>query len=136
MMPALTRLIVIGPERSLEEFLTRELRDEVEVIGLRPGPAVVHVVRRMRPHIAVLDRIETRRGSVALEAAILRAARPDVKVILVSAVPSLDDADLVEAGVFYYMPVSPPVRLPEVVRAAARSVREAEQRRARQGELT
>ena len=44
-------------------------------------------------------------------------------------------AEIVEAGVFYYMAASPPLRLPDVVRAAARSIREEVDRQMRQGEM-
>lgn len=128
------RVFVISPDRALEEFLRRELAAaDFEVIGARPGPAVVHTARGARPEIAIVDRVDARRSEAALELAILRDVRAEVRIIVVSGVPSKEDAPLLEDGVFFYMPASPPVRLPEVVRAAARSIRE--ERQSRQGEL-
>lgn len=130
------RVLVISPDWSLELFLRREFSSaEFEILGSQPGPMVIDAARRARPEIAVIHWGDVRRQTVAIEQAILRAVRPDVRIILVSSAPSADDAELVEAGVFYYMPASPPVRLPDVVRAAARSIREESDRQLRQGEM-
>jgi DNA-binding response OmpR family regulator len=130
------RVLVISPDRSLEQFLRRELSSaKCEILGSRPGPVLVEAARSARPEIAIIHWGDVRRQTAALEQALLRAVRPDVRIILVSSAPSPDDAELVEAGVFYYMPVSPPVRLPDVVRAAARSIREESDRQLRQREL-
>ena len=130
------RVLVISPDRNLEQFLGRELEPaQFEILGSRPGPAMVDAVRGARPEIAVIHCGEERRETAALEHAFLRAIQPEVRTILVSAVPSADDGELVEAGVFYYMSASPPVRLPDVVRAAARSIHEEADRRQRQGEM-
>jgi hypothetical protein len=128
------RVLVISPDRGLEEFLRRELSPaEFGVLGSLPGAGLVHAARAVRPEIAVVHKFDDRREAAALELAILRDIRPDVRIILVSGAPSPDDAPLVESGVFYYMPASPPLRLPDVVRAAARSMREASERHLRHG---
>ena len=130
------RILVISSEQSLEQFLRRELSSaEFQVIGSYPGPGLIDTARSVRPEIAVIHCGDVRRPTAVLEQAILRAMRPDVRIILVSSAPSADDAELVEAGVFYYMLASPPVRLPDVVRAAARSIREESDRQVRQGEM-
>ncbi len=130
------RVLVISPDRGLEGFLGRELSPaEFEVLGSQPGPAVVRAARAAPPEIAVVYRGDACREATALALALLRDLKPDVRLILVTGVPSPEDAPLLEDGVFYYMPASPPVRLPDVVRAAARSIREEAERRARQGEL-
>ena len=130
------RVLVISSDWSLEQFLRRELSSaEFEILGSQPGPVVIDAARRARPEIAVIHWGDARRQTAALEQAILRALRPDVRIILVSSAPSTDDAELVEAGSFYYMPASPPVRLPDVVRAAARSIRDESERQSRHGEL-
>ena len=123
------RVLVISPDAGLEEFLTRELPpDEFEIVGTRPGPGMVPAARRGHADIAVVDRVDSRRDAAALELAVLRDVRRDVRLIVVSGAPSPEDARLVEDGIFYYLPASPPVRLPELVRAAARSIAEARQR--------
>jgi len=130
------RVLVISADRTLEEFLGRELsRAEFAVFGVRPGAAVVHTSRALRPEIAVVHRGDACREATALALAVLRDVRPEVRIILVSRAPSSEDALLVEEGVFYYMPASPPLRLPDVVRAAARSICEESERQSRQGEL-
>lgn len=130
------RVLVISPDSALEEYLKRALTPaEFEVVGTRPGWAVVELSRRERAAIAVIDQADARREAASLELALLRDARPDARVIVLSAVPSPEDARLVEQGVFFYLSASPPVRLPDVIRAAARSIREETETRTRQGEL-
>ncbi len=130
------RVLVISPDCTLEEYLKRELASsEYEIVGTRPGWGVVETGRRERAPIAVIDRADERREAASLELALLRDARPDVRVIVLSAEPSTEDARLVEQGVFFYLSASPPVRLPDVIRAAARSIREETETRTRQGEL-
>jgi ActR/RegA family two-component response regulator len=128
-------VLVVSPDQSLEQYLRRELSPaEFEILVSHPGPGVLDASRRARPEIAVIHQGHIRRQTAALEQAILRSVRPNVRIILVSSAPSTDDAELVEAGVFYYMSAAPPVRLPDVVRAAARSLRDEAGRRLRQGE--
>lgn len=130
------RVLVISPERTLEEYLKGELASsEFEVVGTRPGWGFVETARRERVPIAIVDRADERREAASLELALLRDARPDVRVIVLSATPSPEDARLVEQGVFFYLSASPPVRLPDVIRAAARSIRDETEARTRQGEL-
>lgn len=130
------RVLVISPDGSLEDYLRRELETmEFAVAGTRPGADVVETARRQRPQIAVVDRVDTRREAAALELAVLRDVQADVRIILVSPRPSPEDAWLVERGVFFYLSASPPLRLPELVRAAAHAIREEADARTRQGEL-
>lgn len=130
------RVLVISPDGNLERFLERELAAAgIEVLGSLPGSTMIAAARAARPEIAVIHRSEARRDSAALEHAILRAIQPDIRTIVVGESLSAADAELVEAGVFYYMSASPPVRLPDVVRAAVRSIREEADRQLRQGEM-
>ena len=129
-------VLVISPDGNLEQFLRRELPSaEFQIVGSRPGPVVIDAARRTRPEIAVIHWGDVRRQTAALEQAILRVVRPDIRIILASSAPSPDDAELVEAGSFYYLSASPPVRLPDVVRAAAQSIRDESERQSRHGEL-
>ncbi len=130
------RVLVISPDQALADFLKRDLSAaEFEVLASRPGAEVVRVVRQTRPDIAVIDRLHARRDAAELEVALLRDMRREVRIILVSEVPSTEDGRLVEVGVFFYLSASPPLRLPEVVRAAADSIRQEASEKARQGEL-
>lgn len=130
------RVLVISADQALERFLNRELSPrDFEVLGVRHGPALVEVARAARPEIAVIHCVEGDRQTTALEHALLRAMLPHLKTILVSTASTPADGEIVEAGVFYYMIASPPLRLPDVVRAAARSIREASDKELRQGAI-
>jgi len=120
-----TRVLIISPEPSVEDLLRRELPPtEFEMTRLAPGAGLVSAVRLLRPDVAVIDRVHERKDAVLMEVALLRDARPDVRIIALSPGTSLEDASLVELGLFYLLQASPPVRLPELVRAAARSLRQ------------
>jgi len=130
------RVLVVSPDQALVDFLRRELAaSEFEVLATLPGAEFVRAVRRARPDVAVIDRVHARCDVAEVEVALLRDARSDARIILVSEVPSAEDGRLVEAGVFFYLSASPPLRLPELVRAAADSIRQEASEKARQGEL-
>jgi len=123
MGPKPLRVLVISPERSVEDLLRRELPPaDFDVARLAPGGALVAALRSLRPDIAVIDRAQARREAVPMEVALLRDVRAGIRIIVLSREPSLDDADLAELGLFYLLRAAPPVRLPELVRAAARSL--------------
>ena len=130
------RVLVISPDRTLEDYLSTQLSAaEFEVLGTRPGGNVIEIARRERPQVAVIDGADARAEAAALELAVLRDVRADVRIVVVSRMPSSEDARLVEQGVFFYLAASPPVRQPEVIQAAARAIREEAEARTRQGEL-
>lgn len=124
MGPRALRVLVISPDVAVQDLLLRELPPvEFDVRRLAPGGGLVAGVRCLRPAIAILDRAHERKEAVPMEVALLRDARSDVRVIAVSPETSLEDAALVELGLYYLLQASPPLRLPELVRAAARSLR-------------
>lgn len=130
------RVLVVSTDQAVADFLRRELAtSEFEVLPTLPGPEFVRALRRARPDIAVIDRVHARGDVAEVEVALLRDARPEVRVILVSEVPSREDGRLVEAGVFFYLSASPPLRLPELVRAAAVSIHQEAHAKQQQGEL-
>ena len=130
------RVLVISPERALEDLLRRELSaGEFEVVTCRPGAQLVRAARQFRPDIAVIDRADDRRDVAEMEVALLHDLRREVRIIVVSEVPSAEDGRLVEAGLFFYLSASPPLRLPELVRAAAASIGLQTSAKAQQGEL-
>jgi len=130
------RVLVVSPDQALVDFLRRELATpEFEVLGSLPGAEFMRAVRRASPDIAVIDRAHARRDVAEVEVALLRDLRHEARIILVSEVPSTEDGRLVEVGVFFYLSASPPLRLPELVRAAAESIRQEASEKARQGEL-
>ena len=131
------RVLVVSPDQALVDFLRRELAaPEFGVVATLPGAEFVRAVRRAHPDIAVIDRVHARRDVAEVEVALLRDVWPEARIILVSEVPSREDGRLVEAGVFFYLSASPPLRLPELVHAAAASIHHETQAKVRQGELT
>jgi hypothetical protein len=126
------RVLVISPETAVETLLRRHLSSaDFEVLRLAPGGALVAGVRRVRPDIAVIDRADSRRAAVPMEVALLRDARPEVRVIAVSAGAGtgVEDGTLVELGLFFLLQASPPLRLPDLVLAAAQSLGDQGRRR-------
>lgn len=130
------RVLVVSPDQALVDFLRRELAaPEFGVVATLPGAEFVRAVRQAPLDVAVIDRAHARREVAEMEVALLRDARPEARIILVSEVPSSEDGRLVEAGVFFYLSASPPLRLPELVHAAAASIHQETQAKLRQGEL-
>jgi DNA-binding NtrC family response regulator len=120
------RVLVISPEASVEALLGCQLPPgDFEVVRQAPGGGLVEAIRRVRPHIAVIDEVHARPIAVAMEVALLRDARPEVRVIAVSTATGSEreDARLIELGLFFYLRAATPVRLPDLVLAAARSLR-------------
>jgi len=130
------RVLVVSTDGTLCDFLRRELpQAEFAVVPTAPGAEFVRSARQACPDVAVIDRVHARRDVAEVEVALLRSLRPEARIILVSEVPSRDDARLVEVGVFFYLSASPPLRLPELVRAAAESIRQEKHAKLKQGEL-
>ena len=130
------RVLVVGTDQALVDFLRRELSAvEFQVFPTLPGAEFVRAVRQAPPDIAVIDRAHARRDVAEMEVALLRDVRREARIILVSEVPSEEDGRLVEAGVFFYLSASPPLRLPDLVRAAAASILQETGAKVRQGEL-
>lgn len=130
------RVLVVGTDQALVDFLRRELSAaEFQILPRLPGAEFVRAVRQAPPDIAVIDRAHARRDVAEMEVALLRDARREARIILVSEVPSAEDGRLVEVGVFFYLSASPPLRLPELVRAAAASILQETSAKVRQGEL-
>lgn len=126
MEPTHFRVLVISPEASLGSVLSSQLpAGDFEVVRQTPGGGLVEAIRRVRPHIAVIDDVQARPVAVAMEVALLRDVRPEVRVIAVSAEAGSEreEASLIELGLFFYLRAAPPVRLPDLVLAAARSLR-------------
>lgn len=130
------RVLVVSTDQALGHFLRRELpQGDFAVVATLPGAEFVRSVRQACADVAIIDRVHARRDVAEMEVALLQDLRPEARVILVSEVPTKDDARLVEAGVFFYLSASPPLRLPELVQAAAASIRQETRAKLRQGEL-
>lgn len=77
------------------------------------------VVRRFRPHIAVLDRIHERQGEIQRKIKILKDEWAGVRIIAISEASSIEDASIIEQGVFYYMTSEDTSELNRIIEAAA-----------------
>ena len=130
------RVLVVGSDQAVADFLRRELSAvDFQILPSLPGAEFVRAVRQAPPEIAVIDRAHARRDVAEMEVALLRDARREARIILVSEVPSPEDGRLVEVGVFFYLSASPPLRLPDLVRAAAASILQETSAKVQQGEL-
>lgn len=125
-----TRIVVISPSGELGTALSGEFSgSSFDVVEVRPGPALVKVLRRDRPRIAVIDRIDERLEAAQLEIALLKEFCPGVIIIARSDHSSEADASIVEQGIFYYAAAAPVDELIRVIHAAARAAgRQREQR--------
>ncbi len=77
------------------------------------------VVSQSRPHIAVLDRIHERQGEIQRKIRILKDEWAGVRIIAISEASSIEDALIIEQGVFYYMTSEDISELSRIIEAAA-----------------
>ena len=118
------RVLISSSDELLGEYVIDRLSPaRFDVSAVRPGVAVLDAIRRQRPHIAVLDRVHERLEAAQMEIAVVKDVCPDARIIVVSEASSASDAQIVEAGVFFYLAErsSPPAELLRVIEAAARS---------------
>lgn len=117
-----TTVIVISPSGMLGVALSRALSTSgFQIVPVRPGPDVLDAVRRVRPRIAVIDRIDERPEAAQLEIALLKTLSPDVQIIAVSDRSSEVDAAVIEQGIFYYAVGASSGELVQLINAAERS---------------
>ena len=117
-----TTVIVISPSSMLGVALSRALSTSgFQIVPVRPGPDVLDAVRRVRPRIAVIDRIDERPEAAQLEIALLKTLSPDVQIIAVSDRSSEVDAAVIEQGIFYYAVGASSGELVQLINAAERS---------------
>lgn len=117
------RVMVVTPDSALSRDLAERLsKKRFTVIDLRPGPEFVDVAYRCVPDIAILDRIEQRRGSAMLEISILKKRRANMPIIVTSGESSEAEASIIEQGVFFYFAGRSRRDLARLVLAAARTL--------------
>lgn len=115
-------VVVISPSELLPAVLSRALSSkQFNVLEVRPGPGVLRAVRRERPQIAVVDRIDERPEAAQLEIALLKELCPEARIIALSGKSSDADATVVEQGIFYYMAAPAVGDLVRVIYAAERA---------------
>jgi len=118
---------VISPSGCLSEALAGVLpEDRFVVAAATPGSGVMATVRRERPHVAIVDRIDERPQAAPLEIAALKELCPDARIIVLSVRSSDEDAKVVEQGIFYYMAAPQVSDLVRVIHAAASAARQME----------
>lgn len=118
------RVIVVSSAATLAASLGCALDPErFHVTHVRPGPGLVDAVRRERPQVAVVDRIDERPQAAQLEIALLKDRCSEVQVIAVSGRSSESDARVVEQGIFYYLTEPTGQELPRLIEAAAATLK-------------
>lgn len=129
-MPAMT-VVVISPSGGLATQLASQLpAQRFEVVDVRPGSQVLKALRRTRPGIAVVDRIDDRPDAAQLEVALLKDRWPEVEIIALSSRSSETDALVIEQGVFYYTAAGAPGEVTRVIEAAEQAATSKRQRQA------
>lgn len=117
-----TTVVVISPSEQLGAVLSQALSPErFDVVEVRPGPGVLRVLRRERPRIAVVDRIDERPEAAQLEIALVKELCPEAPIVALSGKSSETDAQVLEQGIFYYMAAPSGGDLVRVIHAAERA---------------
>ncbi|MCH7545780.1 MAG: hypothetical protein IID30_05180 [Planctomycetes bacterium] len=102
------------------ELLRQGLNAEAfELYLTAPAEGFSVAVKRSRPHIAVLDRVQQRQGETQRKIEILRMEWAGVRIIAISEASSIEDASIIEQGVFYYMTSTEFSELKRIIEAAA-----------------
>lgn len=118
-----TQVAIISPTADLGATLSRSLSaGRFDLADIRPGPAVLRELRRFRPEIAIVDRIDERPEAAQLEIALLKDLCPEAPIIALSGESSESDAPIVEQGIFYYMAAPSDGDLIRVIDAAEHSI--------------
>lgn len=118
-----TSVAIISPSADLGVALSRSLSaGRFELTDIRPGPAVLRDLRRCRPEIAIVDRIDERPEAAQLEIALIKEICPETPIIALSRDSSESDASVVEQGLFYYMAAPSNGDLIRVIDAAQHSI--------------
>ncbi|MBI2566268.1 MAG: hypothetical protein HYV63_04455 [Candidatus Schekmanbacteria bacterium] len=112
-------LLVCSPEPEIAVALERKLGEQrMRVVAVAPGVAFVRSVMAERPLMAVLDRVDERPVAAQMEVELLKIARPEVRIVVLSAHSTPHDAALLKQGVLYFVAQSWRQVLAQVVDAA------------------
>ena len=117
---ALLKLLVISADEETGAWLAERLSPlDFAVTNVAPGPKLLEAARKTKPHLAVLDKIDSRPKTAPLEVAILKDQSPGVQIIALSEYSSEFDAGVVEQGIFFYLAGCSREELLRVIAAAA-----------------
>ena len=92
------------------------------IVDARAHANFIELVRRERPAITIIDRINECQDAALLKIAIVKDHCPDTRIVAVSACPSTADAAVVEQGVFYYLTDPVGNELIRIIEAAVRTL--------------
>jgi DNA-binding NtrC family response regulator len=117
-MPHLQVLVVSAGLETGDWLAARLCPQLYEVRSASPGADFVRVLRERRPDVAVIDGIHARPAVAPMEVALLKDRSPGVQIIALSDESSVNDAAVVEQGVFCYLAGCSRDELLRVVQAA------------------
>ncbi len=98
-----TTVLVISPTGELRQSLSELFSASDQVTDARPGAGLLSVLRRARPRVVIVDRIDERPEAAQLEIALVKELCPQARVIALSRNSSDADAFVVEQGIFCYV---------------------------------
>lgn len=116
-------VLVVSSDRAAARLLETSLPASLfQVWPVEPGAAFEAALSEALPDVVVLDRIHERLEQARNEVRMLDQQDVKMPIIAVSEEPSMDDASLVELGVFFYLSGPIERELVDLVEAAARRV--------------
>lgn len=92
------------------------------IVDSRAHANFIELVRRERPAITIIDRVNECQDAALLKIAIVKDYCPDTRIVAISACPSTADAAIVEQGVFYYLTDPVGNELIRIIEAAIRTL--------------
>lgn len=116
------RILVSSPDPEIGIFLKARLSpSRYKVITCQAGANFVEIAQQERPEIVVLEWDGAPVETVLMEIALLKSIRPEVRLIALSRESSMEDIQIVEHGVFYYLTREWRPVIVDIIQAAVQS---------------
>lgn len=113
-------VLIDSPDPCVEQRLRHRLSGRrFRVVDAPRCANFIELVRRERPTIAIIDRINERQDEALLKIAIVKDNCPETRIVVISSSTSMADAAIVEQGVFYYATNPTENELLRIIEAAA-----------------
>ena len=113
-------ILVDSTDPNTVEFLRKRLSDALfMIITTNKKQCFSEIAQREQPQIAIVDRIHERQEIARQNIAELQEICPGVRIIAISEQPSLEDASVIEQGLFYYLTLPIGNELIRVIEAGA-----------------
>lgn len=113
-------ILVDSTDPNTVEFLRKRLSDaRFMIITTNKKQCFSEIAQREQPQIAIVDRIHERQEIARQNIAELQEICPGVRIIAISEQPSLEDASVIEQGLFYYLTLPIGNELIRVIEAGA-----------------